>query len=120
LESYAIGDGFHVASNGIEFIHRLLNAAPRGRSRLHAMLEQINEWLTVVFTHTGDVEGDTIDLEFSLRLIVVKLRLVKCDEFQDDHGYGKNISLIDIILDIIFELIDKVELFWREDVVFYL
>jgi hypothetical protein len=84
------------------------------------MLEQINEWLTVVFTHTGDVEGDAINFEFSLRLIVVKLRLVKGDEFQDDHGYGKNISLVDIILDIIFELIDKVELFWREDVVFYL
>lgn len=81
------------------------------------MLEQIDKGFTVIFAHTRNVKRNSIDLEFSLGLIIVKLRLVQRDKLENDHGNSENIGLIDVILDIILQLVDIVKLLRCKNVV---
>lgn len=84
------------------------------------MSKQIDEGFTVILAHAGNIKRNAINLELSLSLIIVELGLIESDEFKDDHGDGEDICLIDIILDIIFQLVNVVELLGGKDVVFNL
>lgn len=118
LQSNAVSNGLHRFPYWCELLNRLLNAASIRRHRLQAMFQQVYEGFTVNLAHTWDIKRNAINLEFCLCLIIVKLGLVKSNELQYHHSYGKHIRLVDIILDLILKLVDKVQLLrWKNVVV---
>lgn len=81
---------------------------------METALEELNEGLTVLFTHAGDVEGYPVHLQFGLRLVIVELRPIESDEFENDHSDGEEIRFEGIVFDFVFEIAEVRELLWRQ------
>ena len=110
LQFDAVCHVFAVSAQMLQLLKCSLKRTAVGWVRLQTDFHQLDEAAAEVGTVVGERECNSFSFEGGVIIGVIILAFFERDEFEYDHGDGKDIGFVDIVLDVFVHVLDLVEL----------